>query len=177
MAPTLYFDLASPYAYLAAERAERVLGEPVDFQPVLAGAIFAMRGHGSWAHTPARDENVAEVERRAVAYGLPPVAWPPGWPGNSLHAMRVAVLARRAGRVRDFALAAFRRAFVDGDDLSDPAIVTEVAAATGVAVAIDQSVKHELRAVTEAAYARGVIGVPCVEIGGVVRFGDDQLPT
>src|SRR4051794_28056742 len=78
--PEVFYDLGSPYAYLAVERAERVLGVPPVLRPVLLGAIFAARGHGSWSHPAARAEGIAEVKRRAAAYGLPPVRWPPGDP-------------------------------------------------------------------------------------------------
>jgi 2-hydroxychromene-2-carboxylate isomerase len=177
----LYYDLGSPYAYLAVERAERVLGAAPELRPVLLGAIFAARGHGSWAHTPARADNVAEVERRAAAYGLPPVRWPPGWPPNTLAAMRAAVWAGRAGRGAAFARAAFRRAFADGADLVDLEVLAEVAAAVGLpgadlADAIAAAdVKEELRARTDEALARGVRGVPTLAIDGALRYGDDAL--
>ena len=47
----LYYDLASPYAYLAVSRAAEVLGAAPRLQPVLVGAIFGWRGRGSWALT------------------------------------------------------------------------------------------------------------------------------
>ena len=63
---------------------------------------------------------MAEVERRASAYGLPPIVWPEPWPGNTLTAMRVATFAKQTGRTVSFSLAAFRQAFAAGRDLSDP---------------------------------------------------------
>ena len=36
---TFYFDIGSPYAYLAAERLERVLAGPINWQPVLLGGL------------------------------------------------------------------------------------------------------------------------------------------
>jgi 2-hydroxychromene-2-carboxylate isomerase len=107
--PRLYFDLASPYAYLAVSRAAEVLGEPVTLEPILLGAIFRARGSGSWAHTDARAAEMAEVEARAARYGLP-LAWPEGWPANSLAAMRAATWARRQGRLDAFAAAVYAAA-------------------------------------------------------------------
>ncbi len=60
-APQLYLDLGSPYAYLALERAEAVLGQPAELVPVLVGAIFGWRGHGSWARTGERGDGMAEI--------------------------------------------------------------------------------------------------------------------
>jgi 2-hydroxychromene-2-carboxylate isomerase len=180
-APRFYVDVGSPYAWLAAERVEEVLGvEPV-WEPVLLGAVFAARGFGSWALTDARDAGVEEVERRAAAYGLPPVRWPEPWPGNMLLAMRAAVAACERGAGRAFLLAALRAGFVGGRDLSDPAAVADAASAAGidgaelVAAAGTPAVKAALRERTDAAIALGVRGVPTVLVGDRTFWGDDQL--
>ena len=114
--PALYFDIASPYSYLAVERAERVLGVKPVFEPVLLGAIFQMRGRGSWALTDARADGEAEIERRAAAYGLP-LVWPARWPMNSLAAMRAAVWAQEQGAAEAFAKATGHRHFGRGEDI------------------------------------------------------------
>ena len=175
----LYYDLASPYAYLAVMRAAEVLGEEPRLQPVLVGAIFGWRGRGSWALTPERDAGEAEIERRAERYGLPPVVWPQGWPLNSLAPMRAAVWAERHGAGPAFARAVFEREFTRGEDISDVARLEEIGRSVGVegvreAVA-DPAVKQALREATEQAWARGVQGVPTLEAGGRLFFGDDRL--
>jgi 2-hydroxychromene-2-carboxylate isomerase len=182
MPATLYYDLASPYAYLAVARAADVLPEPPRLQPVLAGAIFAHRGRGSWAHTPERDARVAEIEGRARRYGLPPLAWPPGWPMNALRAMRAAVWADRLGAGEAFARAGYRAAFAEGIDLADVDALRAVAAAAGLPAAelddalADPAIKAALRAATDAAIARGVRGVPTLATtDGRLLFGDDRL--
>ncbi|MFL5781076.1 MAG: 2-hydroxychromene-2-carboxylate isomerase [Thermoleophilaceae bacterium] len=181
MTAELFYDLGSPYGYLAVARARSVLGPEVELVPVLLGALFAERGHGSWAHTDARAENVAEVERRAREYGLPPVAWPPGWPPNTLAAMRAATWARGLGDRGEFAAAAYRLAFVDGRDLAQLDALTDAAGAAGLppgelAGAIARpEVKDELRRTTAEAWAAGVTGVPSVRVGSEVFYGDDRL--
>jgi 2-hydroxychromene-2-carboxylate isomerase len=179
--PVLYFDLGSPYAYLAVERVAGVLGVEPELEPILLGAIFKLRGSGSWAHTPERDERIADIERRAERYGLPPVRWPDRWPPDGLRTMRAATWAKRLGAGPEFARAAFRRSFADGDDLSDPRVLAEVAAAAGLpagelddAVA-DPAVKLELREATDAAWEAGVRGVPTLLVDGSVFYGDDRL--
>ncbi|MGB2711563.1 MAG: disulfide bond formation protein DsbA, partial [Conexibacter sp.] len=92
-APRFFVDVGSPYAYLAAERVEQVLPAAPVWEPVLLGAIFQVRGWGSWGQTPERRAGMEEVERRAAAYGLPPISWPEPWPGNMLLAMRAATAA------------------------------------------------------------------------------------
>jgi 2-hydroxychromene-2-carboxylate isomerase len=181
--PVLFYDLGSPYAYLAVARAADVLGTAPRLQPVLAGAIFVHRGRGSWSLTDARAENQREIEERAVRYGLPPLSWPPGWPPNTLHAMRAAVWAEHAhGRGEDFARAGFHAAFADGLDLGAPAVLHAVAERAGLpadelaAGVADPAVKAELRGATEAAIALGVAGVPTLALAdGRLLFGDDRL--
>ncbi|HKG39934.1 MAG TPA: DsbA family protein [Conexibacter sp.] len=181
--PRFFVDVGSPYAWLAAERVESgVLGSSdVVWEPVLLGAVFAARGWGSWSLTDAREAGIAEVERRAAAYGLGPVRWPEPWPGNTLLAMRAAVAACDAGAGRAFLLAALRLGFVDGRDLSDPAAVADAASTAGIegeallAAASSPSVKTSLRERTEAAIALGVRGVPSVVVGGQAYWGDDRL--
>jgi 2-hydroxychromene-2-carboxylate isomerase len=179
--PTLYFDLGSPYAYLAVERAEDVLAVKPVFAPVLLGAIFQQRGWGSWALTDARAEGIAEIERRAAAYGLPPLVWPEHWPMNGLQAMRAAVWADEQGAVEAFAKAAFRRQFAAGEDISTPDALADIAREVDLdgdvlreAIRTD-AVKERLKQATAEAWERGVRGVPTVIAGGQVFFGDDRL--
>jgi 2-hydroxychromene-2-carboxylate isomerase len=182
---TFYYDLGSPYAYLSAERisglfAEAELEQP-EWQPVLLGGLFQAFDRDSWGNGPGRAAGMAECERRASAYGLPPIAWPDPWPGNMLTAMRVATFAKQAGRTIAFSLAAFRQQFAAGRDLSEPDNVYVAAAACelhprALAKAVQtQSVKEALRAATEAAAARGVEGVPTVAVGEQLFWGDDRL--
>jgi 2-hydroxychromene-2-carboxylate isomerase len=129
-----YFDLGSPYAYLTAERVANLLGEQVDWQPLSLGGLFKANGRSSWAlgEHQRRQAGMAEVERRARDYGLPPIHWPDPWPGNYLMAMRAATFAFAAGHGHEFTLAAFRAAFARGLDLSVPAHVLDAAERAGL---------------------------------------------
>lgn len=182
---TFYYDLGSPYAYLAAERisglvAEAELEQP-EWQPILLGGLFRRFGRGSWAETGARAEGMAEVERRAAEYGLPPIVWPEPWPGNTLVAMRAATFAKQTGRTVSFSLAAFRQAFAAGRDLSDADNVMIAGAACemhprALLKAVEtRVVKDALREATDRAGELGVEGVPAVVVDDEVFWGDDRL--
>jgi 2-hydroxychromene-2-carboxylate isomerase len=182
---TFYFDLGSPYAYLSAERVsglftEAELEQP-EWVPVLLGGLFARFDRGSWSQTPMRAEGIAEVERRAAAYGLPPIQWPDPWPGNMLTAMRVATFAKQTGRTVSFSLAAFRQAFAAGRDLGDPDNVVIAGAACelhprALLKAVQtEIVKSALKEATATAGDRGVQGVPALVVGDEVFWGDDRL--
>ena len=183
--PTFYYDLASPYAYLAAERIAGVFdeagAEQPEWEPILLGGLFKRFGRGSWALTPEREAGMREIERRAQAYGLPPLRWPDPWPGNSLTAMRAATFAKEIGRTISFSLAAYRQAFAAGRDLTEPDNVFIAAASSelhprALEAAIGRdAIKERLRAATDRAGDLGVVGVPAVVVDGEVFWGDDQL--
>jgi 2-hydroxychromene-2-carboxylate isomerase len=176
-----YFDLGSPYSYLAAERVNSVLPEPPAWQPILLGGLFKIHGRDSWANGDGRAEGLAEVERRAAEYGLSAIRWPEPWPGNTLFAMRAATYAAEIGKAVSFSLAAFRQAFAAGRDLSDPDNVLLAAAAcelhpNAVLKAVESDgTKQRLKRATEDAAGRGVVGVPTIIVGEQVFWGDDKL--
>lgn len=182
---TFYFDLGSPYAYLSAERISRLFTdaevEQPEWQPILLGGLFARFERDSWARGPGREAGMREIERRARAMGIQPIRWPNPWPGDTLHAMRVATYAKSIGRTVSFALAAFRQAFAGGRDLTDPDNVAIAAAACELhpnaiaAGAASAGVKGRLREATGRAGDSGVIGVPSVVVGDEVFWGDDRL--
>jgi 2-hydroxychromene-2-carboxylate isomerase len=183
--PVFYFDLGSPYAYLAAERISGLFAEAgpqqPEWQPILLGGLFKRFGRGSWALTERRAAGIAEVERRAAAYGLPPIRWPDPFPGNTLLAMRAATYAKQGGRTIAFALAAFRQAFAAGRDLSseDNVVIAGAAAELHPRALLravqTEGVKSALRAATERAGDLGVRGVPSVVVDGEVFWGDHRL--
>jgi len=182
---SFYFDLGSPYAWLSAERIDRLFEEselePPEWKPVLLGGLFREFGRGSWAETEARDEGIAEIESRAAEYGLPAVKWPEPWPDSYLYAMRAATWADQQGHGVTFALTAFRHAFVDGFDLSRPEHVQAAAALDGLdPEELDRAVqdlpaKEGLKAATAEAASHGVSGVPSFLVDGQVFWGDDRL--
>ena len=170
-----YFDILSPFAYLQWKTRDRLGGRirlrPV---PILLGALL---GHwdqkGPAEIAPKRLHTYRYCQWRAGRLGVP-FRFPPGHPFNPIAALRLIVALDGAEPAVD---ALFDAAFREGRDLADPrelaAIgrglgVEDVAAATG-----QDEVKQRLRANTEAAIARGVFGVPTVDVDGTLFWGED----
>lgn len=180
---TFYFDVGSPYAYLAAERLHAVLPDPVHWQPVLLGGLFKLTGRSSWAlgDYRRRQAGMAGIERRARGYGLRPIMWPDPWPTNYLGAMRAVTWAFQVGRGHELAMELFRDAFQRGRELSIEAYVLAAASRAGLDrheahdAIRDPEIKRRLREATEAAHTLGVFGVPTVAIGEERFWGDDRL--
>src|SRR5689334_2821706 len=166
--PTFYYDVGSPWCWLAAERVHHVLGTVPEWQPVLTGK--------------QSDVDRSELERRAAEQGIPEVRWPEPFPFDSEPAMLIATFAKQTGRAVAFSLAAMRQAFAAGRDLS--VLDNVLIAAAGcelhpraVIKALEtQGVRDALREGSEAAAARGVRELPAIAIGGVVVASGPDAP-
>ena len=121
--PIFYFDLASPLAYLAAERVNHVLGEVPEWITVQIGEV------GPFRCAAEIDAYREDVERAARAQGVQALRWPDPFPADSNFAMLAATYAKQIGRAVAFSLAAFRQAFAGGRDLSERDNVLLAAAA------------------------------------------------
>ncbi len=128
MKVTFFFDLASPFTYLAAERVDRLF-PGLAWRPAVTEALHA----GNPLFTAAdREAAQAAAEDRAAQLHMP-LVWPDGYPAGARVAMRVASLAAaEGGHAAPFVLAASRLAFCGGFDLDDPEVLAEAAAAAGL---------------------------------------------
>jgi 2-hydroxychromene-2-carboxylate isomerase len=177
-AAAFYFDLASPLAYLAAERVLHELPGPAEWQPVLARELAAAESFEAFRCREEQDIFRAEIERRALGLGLQALRWPDPFPFDSGLAMRVATYAKSIGRAVPFAQAAFRQAFAGGRSLEDLDSVLIAAAACEmhpsavIRGAELRSVAVALAANTATAARSGVPDVPAIVVGEEVFLGE-----
>lgn len=177
-AAAFYFDLASPLAYLAAERVLHELPGPAEWQPVLARELPGADALDAFRCREEEEIFRAEIARRAGALGLQPLRWPDPFPFDSALAMRVATYAKSIGRTVPFAQAAFRQAFAGGHSLEDPNFVVIAAAAcemhpSAVLRGADmRSVAQQLATATADASRAGVPDVPAIVVGERVFAGE-----
>jgi 2-hydroxychromene-2-carboxylate isomerase len=167
---TLFFDLGSPYTYLAAERAERLFTR-LDWLPASADVLH---------DGELTDEAMRAAYDRATLLGLPFV-WPEERPQSVRGAMRVASLAAEHGCGAPFVLAATRLAVCGGFDISDPEILAEAAAAAGIglhealAAARDAGRDGLIEETGRALLAAGASRLPALRIGRTLFCGEDRL--
>lgn len=161
MQPRFYFDLASPTAWLAAERVVEDLGKVPEFVPVRWDV-------GAFRCAEEVDAYWEGIRREADRLGVLPARRPDPFPPDTDFAMLAATYARQIGKVVAFSLAAFRQAFNAGRDLGeqDSVLLAGAAAEIHPAALIKgaglRSTAERLRAATEQAAAEGVREVPAV---------------
>jgi 2-hydroxychromene-2-carboxylate isomerase len=155
-----YYDIASPWSWLAAERLHSVLDEVPEWQPVLG---------------PRADVDRAAVERAAAEQGLPAPRWPDPFPFDGEPVTRAATFAKQTGRTVAFSLAAMRQAFAAGRDLSVTDNVLIAAAACELHPrAVIKAL--ETRSVIEAvvtAESLGIDRLPALRVGDELVSGPD----
>ena len=167
---SFYFDLLSPWTYLAAERVERQFAG-VRWRPVVPDVL-----------APEETDEGARraVELRAAELRMP-LVWPETWPSAGRRAMRVASLAAQRGRAAPFVLAASRLAFCGGYDLDDPEALAEAAAAAGLGLEECLKAAGDLRrdGPLERAglrlLAQGAAELPVFVVGHVLFCGERRL--
>jgi 2-hydroxychromene-2-carboxylate isomerase len=179
--PAFYFDLASPEAYLAAERVLQLMPVATEWVPVLASALPAPESWDSFRCAEERSIALGRIERAAAQRGMQPLRWPEPFPFDSAMAMRAATYARQIGRTVAFSLAAFRQAFAGGRSLAvtDNVLIAGSACEMHPAALLKaletKGVARALEAATAEAMRRGVRDVPAVWTGDRVFHGDAGL--
>lgn len=181
--PQFYYDVSSPYAYLAACRVDEVLPVRPEWRPIAFGVIIRRLEKTPWSLKRERQSHFDSISSRAAERGLPEVRYPEGWPVEtySLIALRAAILAEDQEQLRAVSHELFRTAFVEGQHLADLDTVLDAAQRAGmdheaVREGIEQpQIKERLRLATDEALERGVTGVPTVAVGDRLFWGDDQL--
>ncbi len=169
--PAFFFDLASPYTYLAAERADRMFSR-LEWIPAASEALHC--------GTFAGDDERAAIGRRADMLGLP-IVWPVGPAAPVVGAMRVASLAAQRGVGAAFVLAASRLVFCGGFELDDPEILAEAAAAAGIDLgemlhaAGDASRDGAIEDAGRKLLAAGADRLPALRVGRMLFCGEDRL--
>ena len=178
----LFFDLSSPYSYMAATQmkplAERT-GAEVVWRPMVLGAVFKATGNEMPARIPAKARWMGnDLMRWADHYGVP-FRFSSHFPANAIKAMRLVLVDEaKAGEV---ALAGFRAMWADDRDITDEAVLRSVAEMGGLdpAAAMQAietpAIKERLRANTDEAVARGAFGAPTMLVGDELFWGNDRL--
>lgn len=183
-----YFDLSSPYGFLASHGIEALAakhGRSVDWRPVLLGPMFKETGMAPLTEIPLKGAYAKhDFARSARFHGIEGFRQPSRFPVPTQAAARIVLWLK----ARDAALAVrvvkayYRAYFVDDVDISDPDTAAAIAAAQGVdrdaarAAVDDPAWKDALRNEVTTAIARGVFGSPFVFVDGEPFWGLDRFP-
>jgi 2-hydroxychromene-2-carboxylate isomerase len=175
MSIEFFYDVVSPYTYLAMTQMARIAEEAetdVRWRPFFLGGVFKATGNAPPALVPARGQYMLkDLYRWSRAYGTD-FNFPSIFPVNSLLAMRALTLLPEGERPAP-SLALGKAYWVDGKDLADPAVVAEHLGQDLVDRAREG--KDGLRESTDEAVSRGAFGAPTFFVGDKMYFGNDRM--
>jgi 2-hydroxychromene-2-carboxylate isomerase len=183
-----YYDLVSPYSYLAYGRVKRVCkenGAELMLRPMLLGAVH--KAVGLQAPIEIRNKGryqLRDIHRWARHYGLP-MQFPEPFPFRTLKTMRAALAG--VGDLEAFTREAFALYWEEGGapkgfaEADEDVPIREVARRIGrrpeevLESATTSEAKEALKDATGEAVERGVFGAPTFFVGDEMFWGNDRL--
>lgn len=181
-----YFDLTSPYSYIAAELIEGLAqegGRVVNYKPTLLGFIFKSTGNTPPMMNPTKGKYSAnDFSRSARFYDLP-INWPKQFPINATAGTRAILKLKdeMPEKVGEFTRALFRAYFVEELDITQPAVIGEVAHSIGLNAEVMASAndepeyKEKSKLAVEESIAAGMFGAPYFVVDGEAFWGQDRM--
>jgi 2-hydroxychromene-2-carboxylate isomerase len=185
-----YYDLVSPYSYLAYGQIGRICeenGAGLVLRPMLLGAVHKMAEIKAPIETKLKARYQArDIRRWAEYYGVP-LRFPDPFPFRTLKSMRAAMFLRERGELEAFTDVAFAIYWQEGgapkglEEADEDAPISSVAGRVGadpeevLEGAAIPGAKQALKDATSGAVERGVFGAPAFFVGEEKFWGNDRL--
>ena len=181
-----YFDLGSPYSYLAYYRLLKMAEQQeiqIVYKPILLGGVFKATGNRSPIEIPVKGVySILDIQRWAEYYQIP-IQMNPHFPMNTLTLMRIltGVQLLHLEKFEQVLKLLFDAMFGTPQNLNEPTVLAEVLKPSGFSVedimSMVQSdvVKQKLITETEQAILRGIFGAPTFFVGDEMYWGQDRL--
>ena len=181
-----YFDLGSPYSYLAYYRLLQMAEQQeiqIVYKPILLGGVFKATGNRSPIEIPVKGVySILDMQRWAEYYQIP-MQMNPHFPMNTLTLMRIltGVQLLHLEKFEQVLKLLFDAMFGTPQNLNEPTVLAEVLKPSGFSVedimSMVQSdvVKQKLITETEQAIQRGIFGAPTFFVGDEMYWGQDRL--
>ena len=160
-----FYDLGSPYSYLASTQLAGIEQR--------TGAKARLLAWGEGWH------NNHHAFQRSARHGH--AWWELDMTWHTIRALRACIAADLKGKGAEAMHALFHAYWGQGDDISDAPVIERALKKAGldgkalVARTEDQEIKDCLRKNTDLALARGVFGVPTLFVGERSFWGNDRL--
>ena len=179
-----YFDFASPYAFLAHKKIRKIEKEnliKIEYMPILLGALFKLTGIKANIDIPIKGKYmVKDCKLWAEKYNIE-FKFNSHFPIITLDLMRCVLVAEKKNFDQNFVNKFFDAIWKDGLNLNDKIIVDkllrnlDINPETFLMESIEPSIKDELKNRTDAAYNKGIFGVPSFIVNNKIFWGQDRL--
>ena len=179
-----YYDLGSPYSYLASTQIERICEKynaQLEWKPFLLGGVYKETGNRGPLEVPNKKAYmIKDLADWAGYYGVR-FNFPDLFPLNSVKPMRGALVANEKEKIGDYTHKLFELYWIGGEDLSQDEVLEKAVTELGLDVSWflrrigEQDIKDKLREETIEAAKRGAFGAPTIFVGDKIFWGNDRL--
>jgi 2-hydroxychromene-2-carboxylate isomerase len=182
---TFWFDVHSPWCYLASVRIQALASKHdlcLKWRPLhLPRLIASIDGRRPLEENAAFVAwYLADLQDWAKEYGIN-IKYHPNYPLRNSRALRLCLYAADEGHAHELVPRVMRAYWSEEADITDPAFLARLAEEAGLnatkarEATRSESMKRRIDANTTEAIGRGVFGVPTVDIGDKLYFGNDRL--
>lgn len=178
-----YFDIISPYSYIAHKKIEKVSTEKnivFNYKPILLGGLHKLAGITAPAFNQFKMKNMKNDCELVSNKNHIPFKWNKKFPINSISIMRGYLFINKEKR-KDYLDKFFNAYWRDNVDLSIQKNLTEilntleidqVSFLDGIS---NQKIKDELKVLTSEAYNKEIFGAPTFICNNKIFWGQDRL--
>ena len=173
-----FFDLVSPYSYLASEKIEELAKQnnrELIWKPFLLGGLFkALDAPPAPGLLPYKKPYLfKDLDRLARFHGIP-FNTPSEFPRLTVKPLR-ALLSLPKEDLPEAVHQLYRAYWVEDRDISDSSVLADLLGAEAVEKTGDPEIKQSLIQATDEAVSRGLFGAPTFLVGQEMFFGHDRM--
>jgi len=173
-----YFDIVSPYSYIASMLIEDVARQgnaKVIWKPFLLGGVFnAVGTTDPPGLNPTKNPYLLKDLQRLSRHLKIPIKMPADFPVRTVLAMRT-LCGFNADEIPQAAHTLYKAYWVNNQDIADPDVVGSLVGRESVERAGIQEIKDSLFKSTAEAVQRGAFGAPTFFVKDEMFFGHDRL--
>ena len=179
-----YFDISSPYSYLAHEQIKCFEKEnkiKVNYMPILLGGLHQLANITAPGLNPSRAKHMIKDLKICADWFKVKFQFNRYFPLKTVNIMRGALVAEKEGFLNNYVDQFYKAAWVDSLNLNDGKILErfiknmDINPKSFIEKLSDQKIKDDLKTKTNNAFKKGVFGAPTFIVGSKMFFGQDRL--
>jgi 2-hydroxychromene-2-carboxylate isomerase len=179
-----YFDISSPYSYLAhtqIRKYEKETGEKINYMPIFLGGLHRLADITAPGLNPLRGKYlIKDLKLFADKYKIK-YQFNRYFPIKTIQIMRGAIVAGQNDYFQNYIDKFFIAAWVDSLNLNDEKIFEkflknmDINYSDFIQKLSNPKIKDELKDRTDTAFKKGIFGAPTFVVNGKMFWGQDRL--
>ena len=175
-----YFDIISPYAYIAYKKILKINNVNFKFKPILLGGLHNLAGITAPAFNKYKMKNMQNDCELVSKKNSISFKWNSKFPINSVSIMR-GYLSVNDNKKEDYLNSFFEAYWKEDQDLSNEDTVKQLLKKLKIDEndffnsISNQDIKHKLKQLTQEAFEKEVFGAPTFIVNNKIFWGQDRL--